>query len=80
MTTAACRAKGCDLEAATFMCEGHSALIPPAFRPAIESLADPHHDETAIVVAAIDAVAHKESRRGRSASRPTRVPVQLGLW
>ncbi|GAA2401587.1 hypothetical protein [Mycolicibacterium llatzerense] len=96
MTEHTCRAKNCDLSADSFMCELHWGMVPTPFRAAIEASEDPRTCTTTIALAAIDAVAHKESRQQKrtakqpaaptpkpartSARKPTRKPVQLELF
>lgn len=76
-----CRAKGCDSDTDGFMCADHYALIPPAMRSVIEAEPNPRACAPAIATAAIDAVAHKETRYARSATRRTpRKPEQLALF
>jgi len=78
------------------MCERHWGMVPAPFRPAIEGSEDPRTCTTAIALAAIDAVAHKEAREQRrtakrpppptptpapkSAREPGRKPIQLALF
>ncbi|MFL0243184.1 hypothetical protein [Mycobacterium sp. SMC-17] len=96
MTEHTCRAKNCEAPADSFMCELHWGLVPAPFRAAIEASEDPRTSTTTIALAAIDAVAHKESRQqkrtakppaaptpkpaAKPASKPTRKPVQLELF
>lgn len=72
-----CHAKGCttEIEPAQFMCQLHRDMIPAPMREAIKVLcgsdrqARQQHaaEYLAITEAAINAVAHKESRQSRSA-------------
>lgn len=91
-----CRAENCGVPTDAFMCERHWGMVPAPFRPAIEGSEDPRTCTTAIALAAIDAVAHKEAReQRRTAKRPppptpnaapkspqkaARKPVQLELF
>lgn len=76
-----CRAKRCDNDTSGFMCPDHYALIPPAIRSIIEAEPNPRACPTAIATAAIDAVAHKESRYPtKGARRKPGKPVQLALF
>lgn len=73
-----CRAKGCGVEADGFMCGRHFGMVPPAIRAALEAGADPRTYSSSLAAAAIDAVAHKESRA--QGPRRRRAPVQLSLF
>lgn len=86
-----CHAERCSVEvpAGTFMCHRHMFMLPPPLREAIKTnyRAGQEHDTTpspeylAIAQAAVDAVAHKESRAVPRAPRPRRgEPVQLALF
>lgn len=91
-----CRAKNCEVVTDSFMCERHWSMVPAPFRPAIEASEDPRTCTTTIALAAIDAVAHKESREQKrtakrpppptpkpapkSTRKPARKPVQLELF
>lgn len=73
-----CHAKHCTTEVppATFMCRLHWGLVPAPMREAIKTLyrpgqevdKQPSGEYLAIAKAAIDAVAHKQSRRPRPAT------------
>ncbi|SBS76622.1 hypothetical protein MHPYR_340031 [uncultured Mycobacterium sp.] len=87
--THVCRAKGCPVEvaAADFMCQPHWLLVPAPLREAIKTSYqtghehDPAPELSAIAQAAVDAVAHQESRSAPRAPRPRRgKPVQLALF
>jgi hypothetical protein len=88
-----CQAQRCPAEVlpAMFMCQPHWFMVPPSlrealkgsYRPGQESDKQPAAEYLAIARAAIDAVAHKESRAAagkRAAPRPQRKPVQLALF
>jgi hypothetical protein len=71
------------------MCQPHWFMLPPPLREAIKTnyRAGQEHDTTpspeylAIAQAAVDAVAHKESRAVPRPPRPRRgKPVQLALF
>lgn len=87
--TPVCQAKGCPVEvpAETFMCPPHWLMVPAPLRDAITTSYQsgpergPAPESLAIAQAAIDAVAHKESRGAPRAPRPRRgQPVQLALF
>lgn len=74
--TGACNAKQCGTPAAALFCEHHLAMVPPALRHVIAASSDPDGCPPAIITAAIDAVAHKESRAAASAPRaPAPKPI-----
>jgi hypothetical protein len=85
-----CHAQKCDVEVepAMFMCRPHWFMVPPPLREAIKGSYRPGQevDEQAsgeylaLAHAAIDAVAHKESRGAPRTARPPRKPVQLALF
>lgn len=88
-----CQAQRCPVEVlpAMFMCQPHWFMVPPSLRDALkssyrsgqESDKQPSAEYLAIAQAAIDAVAHKESRAAASkpaTPRPPRKPVQLALF
>lgn len=67
--TRSCNAKQCGTPADALLCERHLAMVPPALRHVIAASSDPDSCPTAIITAAIDAVAHKESRAAASTPR-----------
>ncbi|WP_176470376.1 hypothetical protein [Mycobacterium avium] len=88
-----CHAQRCPVEVppAMFMCQPHWFMVPPplrealkgSYRPGQENDKQPSAEYLAIARAAIDAVAHKESRAAKpkpAAPRPARKPVQLALF
>lgn len=71
---ATCCAQGCGDPASGLMCARHLAMVPPGIRHVIASSADPAACPPAILTAAIDAVAHKESRLAPRTPRPQPPP------
>lgn len=76
-----------EVPARVFMCQPHWSMVPPPLREAIKTSYrtgdehDPAPELSAIAQAAVDAVAHKESRSVPRAPRPRRgKPVQLALF
>lgn len=67
---ATCCAQGCGDPASGLMCARHLAMVPPGIRHVIASSADPAACPPAILAAAIDAVAHKETRSAPRTPRP----------
>lgn len=70
------------------MCAVHWPQVPPAlresinatYRPGQEVDKQPSNEYLAFAAAAIDAIAHKESRQQRTARRAPGKPVQLALF
>ncbi|WP_197502693.1 MULTISPECIES: hypothetical protein [unclassified Mycobacterium] len=85
-----CHARGCttEIEPRLFMCPDHWKQVPPALRESINSTyrpgqevdKQPSSQYLALASAAIDAVAHKESRQRRLGPRASSKPVQLALF
>ncbi len=85
-----CHARGCttEIEPRLFMCSDHWQQVPPALRESINSTyrlgqevdKQPSSQYLAFAAAAIDAVAHKESRQRRPGPRAPSKPVQLALF
>lgn len=85
-----CHARGCttEIEPRLFMCPEHWQQVPPALRESIDSTyrpgqevdKQPSSEYLAFAAAAIDAVAHKESRQRRPGPRAPSKPVQLALF
>lgn len=85
-----CHARGCttEIEPRLFMCPDHWKQVPPALRESITSAyrpgqqvdEQPSSQYVALACAAIDAVAHKESRQRRPGIRAFSKPVQLALF
>lgn len=85
-----CHARGCEAEIQPrlFMCSVHWQQVPPAlresinstYRPGQESDKQPSNQYLAFAAAAIEAVAHKESRQRRLRLRAPSKPVQLALF
>ena len=70
-----CHAQRCGDPTAGLMCARHLAMVPPGIRHVIASSADPAACPPAILTAAIDAVAHKESRSApRTPPKPIPAP------
>jgi hypothetical protein len=71
-----------------FMCRLHWFMVPPplreaikgSYRPGQEADKQPSSEYVAIAQAAIEAVAHKESRGAPRAKPAPRKPVQLALF
>jgi hypothetical protein len=85
-----CHAQGCDVEVepAMFMCQPHWFMVPPplregikgSYRPGQEVDKKPSSEYLAIAHAAIEAVAHKESRGAPRKKPAPPKPVQLALF
>lgn len=83
-----CHARGCttDIEPRLFMCAVHWPQVPPALRESINATYGQEVDKRpsdqylAFAAAAIDAVAHKESRQRRPSRWTASKPVQLALF
>jgi len=76
--TGACNAQQCGTPVAALFCEHHLAMVPPALRHVIAAGSDPDGCPPAIITAAIDAIAHKESRAAASAPRvPAPQPITV---
>ena len=69
-----CHAQRCGDPTAGLMCARHLAMVPPGIRHVIASSADPAACPPAILTAAIDAVAHKETRSAPRTPRPQPPP------
>lgn len=77
-----------EIEPRLFMCADHWAQGPPSlresinstYRPSQEADKQPSNQYLAIAAAAIDAVAHKESRQRQPRPHAPSKPVQLTLF
>ncbi len=69
--TGSCNAKGCGTPVPDLFCDRHLAMVPPALRHVVAASCDPDTRPSAIITAAIDAIAHKESRNAPRVPRPT---------
>lgn len=86
-----CQAQRCPVAVppGTFMCQPHWLMVPPPLREALNAGPRPGRDyaaaaspeHLAIAQAAVNAVAHKETRSApRPPRRPRGKPVQLALF
>lgn len=67
--TGACNARQCGTPVDALFCERHLTMIPPALRHVVAASSDPDGCPPALITAAIEAIAHKESRAAPSTPR-----------
>lgn len=74
-----CRASGCDEHAEALICHIHLPMLPPALRQTIADNPTLDTCPAAILTAALEHIAHKESRAATRSPR-RRKPIQLALF
>ncbi|MCP3810856.1 hypothetical protein NLX62_00630 [Mycobacteriaceae bacterium Msp059] len=75
-----CRVTGCDEPADGLICHVHLPMLPPPLR---NTIADSHTLDAcpaAILTAALEHIAHKQSRAATRSPRPRGKPIQLALF
>lgn len=75
-----CRVSGCDEPTEALICHIHVPKLPPALRQTIADNPTLDTCPAAILTAALEHIAHKESRTATRSPRRRGKPVQLALF
>lgn len=80
LPTATCRVTGCDEPAEALICHVHLPMLPPPLRQTIGDNPTLDTCPAAILTAALEHIAHKQSRAATRSPRPRSKPIQLALF
>lgn len=80
LPTATCRVTGCDEPAEALICHVHLPMLPPPLRQTIGDNPTLDTCPAAILTAALEHIAHKQSRAATRSPRPRGKPIQLALF